>query len=167
MAKPRDAIARERGSFAIWSKTNNTRSFDGIKYGEIKTGYYANNWTGNPSTGKTYNISKVIKNGTYVTTVILGSIEIGQGVAQDHENYQNTGYTNGKNTAVASGKVVGGVFGAWAFAKGGAAFGAAFGSVVPVIGTTVGAIGGGIVGGIIGSEVGSSVGENAVEAAYK
>ena len=130
--------------------------------------YYGSNWTGGSRAGiKTFNVSKVIKNGSIATTVVLGTIEVGQGVADDYENYQNTGYTNGKNTAVASGKVVGGGIGAWAGAKGGAAIGAAFGSVVPIVGTGAGAIVGGIIGAFIGSEVGSSVGENAVQAAYK
>ncbi len=145
------------GSIAIWTKTINNRSFDGIKYGEIKTAYYANNWTGNPATGKTYNISKVIKNGTIVTTVILGSIEIGQGVSQDYQNYQNIGSTNGKNTAVASGKVVGGLLG-------GMATGAAIGTLVPVpiLGTALGAVAGGVVG-YYSSEAGGYLVEKAYD----
>jgi hypothetical protein len=134
----------------------------------ISPKYYGSNWNGGSTAGiKTYNVSKVLRNGTIVTTVVLGAIEMGQGISQDYNNYQDNGYTNGKNTAVASGKVVGGGIGAWAGAKGGAAIGAAFGSVVPIVGTGVGAIVGGIFGAFIGSEVGSSVGKNAVQAAYK
>lgn len=142
------ATKNKGGSVAMWSKPG-SRSFDGIRYGEIKTAYYANNWTGNGATGKTYNVAKVIKNGTIVTTVVLGgTIEVSQGVAQDYENYQNTGSTDGKNTAVASGKVAGGVAGAWAGAKAGAAIG-------------------GIIGGAVGGWVGSEVGGAAVEEVYK
>jgi len=130
--------------------------------------YYGSNWTGGSRAGiKTYNISKVIKNGSIATTVVLGTIEVGQGVADDYENYQTTGYTNGKNTAVASAKVAGGVGGAWAGAKGGAAVGAAIGVWFGGVGAAPGAVIGGIIGGAVGGWAGSEIGGATVEKAYE
>jgi hypothetical protein len=124
--------------------------------------YYGSNWTGGSRAGiKTYNISKVIKNGSIATTVVLGTIEVGQGVSQDYQNYQNTGYTNGKNTAVATAKVGAGIAVGWAA---GAATGAAIGTAIPipVVGTVVGAI----VGGVAGYYASEAAG-NLVEKAYE
>ncbi|MBS4040153.1 MAG: hypothetical protein KGZ81_06090, partial [Flavobacteriales bacterium] len=124
--------------------------------------YYGSNWTGGSTAGiKTYNLSKVLKKGSIVTTVVLGTIEVGQGVSQDYQNYQNTGYTNGKNTAVATAKVGAGIAVGWAA---GAATGAAIGTAIPipVVGTVVGAIVGGVAG-YYASEAAGSLVEKAYE----
>ena len=155
------------GSFAIWNSTSTARAFDGIKYNELKFRYSLTNTGFNQYTGKGVKVAKVLKKGSIVATVVLGTIEVGQGVAQDYENYENTGYTNGKNTAVASASVAGGVAGAWAGAEAGAAIGAGVGAWFAGIGAVPGGIVGGIVGGFIGGYTGSEVSETAVEKAYE
>ncbi len=72
--------------------------------------YYGSNWIGGSAANlKTFNISKLIKRGSIATTVVLGTIEVGQGAYQDYQNYENIRYTNGKNTAVATAKVGAGI----------------------------------------------------------
>ena len=156
------ATKNKGGSISFWTKTIDNRAFDGINYGEIRASYYANNWKGNRYR-KTYNISKVLKRGTIVTTAVLGTIEIGSGVSQDYQNYQNTGYTDGKNTAVATASVAGGVAGG----IGGAAIGAAVGVWFGGVGAAPGALIGGIIGGALGSWGGSELAESAVQKAYE
>ncbi|MDA6071084.1 RHS repeat-associated core domain-containing protein [Flavobacterium sp. AC] len=124
--------------------------------------YYKSNWTGGSVANiKTFNVSKLIKKGSIATTVILGTIEVGQGVAGDYQNYQNTGYTNGENTAVATAKVGAGIAVGWAA---GAATGAAVGSFIPI--PIVGTIAGAIVGGVAGYYASERAG-NLVEKAYE
>ncbi|WP_141743554.1 RHS repeat-associated core domain-containing protein, partial [Weeksella sp. HMSC059D05] len=146
------------GSFAVWNGPTG-RSFDGIKTNELKFRYSPTNKGFNQYTGKGIKVAKVVKKGSIVATAVLGTIEVGQGVAQDYENYQNTGSTDGKNTAVATTKVVVGIGVGWAA---GAATGALIGSSVPIVGTVVGAI----VGGVVGYYAGEAAGEM-VEQAYE
>ncbi|MDA6071096.1 hypothetical protein NJT12_15885 [Flavobacterium sp. AC] len=130
--------------------------------------YYESNWTeGSVANIKTFNVSKLVKKGSIATTVVLGTIEVGQGVSKDYDNYQKTGYTNGKNTAVASGSVAGGAAGAWAGAEVGASVGAGIGVWFGGAGAVPGAVIGGIIGGAIGGWGGSEIGSSAVEEAYK
>lgn len=124
--------------------------------------YYKSNWIGGSAANiKTFNVSKLIKRGSIATTVILGTIEVGQGVAGDYQNYQNTGYTNGENTAVATAKVGAGIAVGWAA---GAATGAAVGSLIPI--PIVGTVAGAIVGGVAGYYASETAG-NLVEKAYE
>lgn len=88
---------------------------------------------------------KALKKAGIATTVILGSIEFGNGAIQDYKNYTTTGSTNLKNTAVAGVKVGTGIAVGWAA---GAATGALIGTAIPIplVGTLLGAIVGGVAG---------------------
>lgn len=114
-----------------------------------------------------YKDLKGLKKAGVATTVILGSIEIGNGAIQDYKNYTTRGSTNGKNTAVATGRVVGGVAVGYAAGAGAtwlsaALAGAAGGSIAPGVGTVIGFV----VGGYVGYKASDAVG-NLVEKAYE
>ncbi|NDI99427.1 hypothetical protein GWA97_10115 [Flavobacterium sp. LaA7.5] len=104
---------------------------------------------------------KTLKKAGIVTTVILGSIEVSNGAIQDYKNYETTGSTDLKNTAVAGAKVGAGIAVGWAA---GAATGAAIGSFIPI--PIVGTLAGAIVGGIAGYYASEAAG-NLVEKAYE
>lgn len=141
-------------SIAFWTTPSSSRAFDGIRYSRINVEYYRNNWRGNGYTGATTSVSKFLKRGSIVGQVVLGAVEVGQGVADDVNDYNTKGETNGKNTAVASAKVATGAAVGWAAGVAtGAAYGAIMGSSFPVVGT------------ILGAAVGATVGYFASEAA--
>ncbi|MBG6060373.1 hypothetical protein IWX83_000136 [Flavobacterium sp. CG_9.1] len=149
------ATSSQGGSFRL---TNN----GSYNPRNISFKYYASNWTGGSAANiKTFDVSKLIKNGSIATTVILGTIEVGQGVTGDYQNYQNTGYTNGENTALAGAKVVAGAGVSWLVSVG---TGAAVETLVPIpfIGTIAGAIAGGFAGYYASETAG-----NLVEKAYE
>ncbi|MET3034460.1 RHS repeat-associated core domain-containing protein, partial [Chryseobacterium sp. NRRL B-14859] len=148
------------GSIGFWTSTLSNRRFDGINYNRLNVRYYSNNWTGGGRARvRTINASKFLKKGSIVGQVVLGAVEIGQGVADDVNDYNTKGETNGKNTAVASAKVATGAAIGWAA---GAATGALIGSSFPVVGTIVGAV----VGGVAGYYASEAAGE-LVEKAYE
>jgi hypothetical protein len=103
-----------------------------------------------------YKDLKILKKAGIATTVILGSIEIGNGAIQDYKNYTTRGSTNGKNTVVATAKVGTGIAVGWAA---GAMTGATIGTAIPipVVGTVVGFIVGGVAGYYASEGVGSLV----------
>ena len=94
---------------------------------------------------------KALKKAGIATTVILGSIEVSNGISQDYKNYVTTGYTDGRHTTIATVKVGTGVAVGWAS---GALVGAAFVSSFPIIGTIVGAAVGGYLGYLASEEAG-------------
>lgn len=160
--------ANQGGSVGLWTSTIKNRQFDGIAYNRLNVKYYKNNWTGGSRAGiKTMNVSKFLKKGSVVGAVVLGAVEVGQGVADDYNDYETKGETNGKNTAVAAGSVAGGVVGGVAGAKAGAVVGAAIGVWFGGVGAAPGALIGGIIGGAVGSWGGSELGEAGVEQIYK
>lgn len=114
-----------------------------------------------------YNVSKTLKKGSLIASVTLGAIEIGNGIANDYNDYQTKGETNIKNTALATGSVAGGVAGGWAGAEAGAAAGAVVGVWFGGIGAAPGALVGGIIGGALGSWGGSELVEVGIEKAYE
>lgn len=71
------------GSIAFWTTTASNRSFDGINYSRLNLRYYRNNWRGNGFTGPTRSVSKYLSKGSVVASVLLGAIEVGNGVADD------------------------------------------------------------------------------------
>ena len=147
------------GSIAFWTTPVRNRTFDGINYSRVNVRYYRNNWSGNGFTGPTSSISKYLSKGSVIASVTLGAIEVGNGIAEDYNDYQTKGETNGKNTAVSSAKVVTGAAAGWAA---GAATGALIGSSFPVVGTIVGAA----VGAVVGYYASEAAGE-LVEKAYE
>jgi len=108
-----------------------------------------------------YKDLKGLKKAGVATTVILGSIEIGNGAVNDFKKYKKTGSTNFKNTVKASAEVSAGIGVGWAA---GAISGAAIGTAVPVplVGTVVGFV----VGGVAGYYASEAAG-NLVEKAYE
>ncbi len=156
------------GSIGFWTSTLRNRQFDGVSYNRVNVRYYSSNWTGGGRARvRTMNVSKFLKKGSIVGQVVLGAVEVGQGVADDVDDYNTEGETNGKNTAVASAKVVTGaaagyVAGAGATWLTSALAGAAGGSVAPGVGTVIGFV----VGAAIGY-VASEYAGQAVENAYK
>ncbi|UZT96602.1 DUF6443 domain-containing protein [Chryseobacterium fluminis] len=143
------------GSIGFWTSTLRNRQFDGVFYNRVNVRYYSSNWTGGGRARvRTMNVSKFLKKGSIVASVVLGAVEIGDGISQDYDDYQTKGETNGKNTAVASAKVATGAAVGWAAGVAtGAAYGAIMGSSFPVVGT------------ILGAAVGATVGYFASEAA--
>ena len=103
-----------------------------------------------------YNFAKDLKSlkkaGT-VATVVLGSIEISNGIIQDYKDYTTKGHTDGRHTVIASVKVGTGVAVGWAA---GAASGAAIGTLIPIpfVGTFAGALIGGYLGYLASEEAG-------------
>ena len=97
----------------------------------------------------------------------IGVIEVGNGVVTDINDFNTNGITYGKNTAMATGSVIGGIGGTWAGIKAGAAIGGIIGTAFPVVGNAAGALVGGIVGGIVVGIIGSNIGESVVEKAYE
>ena len=97
----------------------------------------------------------------------IGVIEVGNGVVTDINDFNTNGITYGKNTAMATGSVIGGIGGTWAGIKAGAAIGGVIGTAFPVVGNAAGALVGGIVGGIVVGIIGSNIGESVVEKAYE
>lgn len=142
-------------------KGGSFRLRNGIKNGnKFSPKYYPSNWLGGSKAMiKTYNVAKTISRGSVFGTAVLGSIEVGIGVSQDYDNYQNEGHTNGKNTAVAVGSVAGGLIGSFVGGEVLGTFGSAFGPE----GTAIGII----VGNYAGGYYGSKIGENLVEKAYE
>jgi RHS repeat-associated protein len=139
-------LARNKGgSFRL---TNN----GSYNPGNISLKYYGSNWTGGSRAGiKTFNISKVIKKGSIVTTVVLGVIEIGEGVNKDMNNYERTGFTNGKNSVKSTAQVSAGIA---ASIYTGAAIGTAIGGP---LGTVVGIVGGAAAGWLASETAGYGV----------
>jgi hypothetical protein len=117
-----------------------------------------------------YNFHKslnYVKHAGTGVTVILGSIEIANGLTADIEIYERTGQTNLKNSAIASGKVVGGAavgygVGAGATWLTSALVGAGGGSVAPGVGTAIGFVVGAVAGYYASNEIG-----NVIESAYE
>jgi len=95
------------------------------------------------------NTAKWARRGGTITTVVFGGYDILEGMNQDGGQY-------GQNARIATGRTVGGAFGAWGGAKMGAGIGF-------VIGGPVGSLAGGIIGGIAGGLYGSREGENFVK----
>jgi RHS repeat-associated protein len=135
------------GSIAFWrsTATGSTR---------INLRYYRNNWGGNGYTGSTRSVAKYLGKGALVTQIALGAIEVGNGIADDVNDYNTKGVTNGRNTVVTAAKVTSGIL---AGMYAGAAIGTAI--PIPIVGTIVGAVGGAIVGYFIGEAVGRDVNE--------
>ena len=133
------------GSIAFWTTSAGGRSFDGINYSRFNLRYYRNNWSGNGYTGATRSVAKYLNKGALVGQIVLGAIEVGNGVANDYNDYNQKGVTYGRNTAVASAKVAAGIAGAY--------YGAMLGTALfPGVGTAAGIIVGGI-GGYIAAEI--------------
>ncbi|SDM20472.1 RHS repeat-associated core domain-containing protein [Chryseobacterium taihuense] len=154
------------GSIGIWTTPIKNRSFDGIQYNKLNIKYYKDGWKWSKSV-KTYGVGNYLKKGSVVGQVVLGAIEIGEGAADDYNDYQTKGETNGKNTVVASTKVATGaaagyVSGAAAVWFAGAVAGAAGGSLAPGVGTVIGFVVGGVV-----AYYSSEYAGQAVEQAYK
>lgn len=158
------------GSFGIWTTPIKNRNFDGIQYNKLNIKYYNDGWKWSKSV-KTYGVAKYLKKGSVVGQVILGGIEIGEGVAEDYNDYETKGETNGKNTAVASAKVATGIatgavtgyaIGVGTTWLASAFAGAAGGSIIPGAGTVVGFV----VGAYVGYKASEYVGAK-VEEAYK
>ncbi|WP_228442166.1 RHS repeat domain-containing protein [Chryseobacterium nematophagum] len=159
-----DVLASRRwqgGSFRIFSNRNvSLQGFSPL--------YRADNFGARGLTrSRYYNVSKTLKKGSVIASVTLGALEVGNGIADDYNDYQTKGQTNGKNTAVATGSVAGGIAGAWAGAEAGASAGAIIGVWFGGVGAGPGALVGGIIGGAIGSWGGSELGEAGVEKVYE
>ncbi|MDQ0478271.1 RHS repeat domain-containing protein, partial [Chryseobacterium sp. MDT2-18] len=154
------------GTVGVWTTPIKNRNFDGITYNKLNVRYYGNNWQGNQYV-KVSGVGKFLKNGSVVGSVVLGAIEVGDGVATDYNDYQTKGETNGRNTAVAAGSAAGGVVGGWAGAEAGATVGAAIGVWFGGAGAVPGALIGGLIGGALGSWGGSNLGSSGVENVYE
>jgi hypothetical protein len=136
------------GSIAFWTTPARSRSFNGINLR-----YYRNNWRGNGYTGATRSVAKYLSKGALVAQIALGTVEVGNGVADDYNDYQTKGVTNGRNTVVTAAKVTSSII---AGMYAGAVIGTAI--PIPIVGTAVGAVGGAVVGYLIGEVVGRDVG---------
>ena len=140
------------GSFRLTNGTYNGNNFD--------PKYYSSNWKGGSRAKiKTYNVSRTLGRASLGVTIVLSTIELGEGINKDYQTYQSEGYTNGRNTAVASAKVGVGIAAGWAA---GAATGAAVGTFVPI--PIVGTVAGAVVGGFVGYFAGELAGELTEEA---
>ncbi|QIY90535.1 hypothetical protein [Chryseobacterium gallinarum] len=142
------------GSIAFWTTPARSRSFDGINYSRFNLRYYRNNWRGNGYTGATRSVAKYLSKGAFVASVVLGAVEVGNGIADDLNDYQTKGMTNGRNTAVAAAKVTSSIVA-------GMYAGAAIGTLIPIpiVGTIIGAAGGALAGYVAGELVGYGVNE--------
>ena len=148
------------GSVGIWTTPIKGRDFDGIKYNKLNVKYYKDGWKWSKSV-KTYGVGNYLKKGSIIGSAVLGAIEIGNGVADDYNDYETKGETYGKNTVKATATVVTSTAVGWAA---GAATGAVIGSFIPIPGV------GTVVGFIVGAGVGYVAGElaaDAVEKAYE
>lgn len=127
------------GTIGIWTTTLANRSFDNINYSRLNIRYYQSGWLGN-ATIRTVGLGKYLERGSVVGQVVLGAIEVGNGVADDYNDYQTKGETNGRNTVKA---VAGVTVGIATSAYTGAAIGTAIGGP---LGTVLGFAGGALVG---------------------
>ncbi|WP_374460323.1 DUF6443 domain-containing protein [Chryseobacterium taeanense] len=135
------------GSIGFWTTPVRSRSFDGIAYSRFNFRYYRNNWRGNGYTGSTRSVAKYLGKGALVAQIALGAIEVGNGIADDYNDYQTKGVTYGRNTAIASAKVATGAAVGWGVGMGaGMAYGAVMGSAFPIVGTIIGAAAGAVIG---------------------
>gem|GEM_PF-6541180 len=135
------------GSIGFWTTPVRSRSFDGIAYSRFNFRYYRNNWRGNGYTGSTRSVAKYLGKGALVAQIALGAIEVGNGIADDYNDYQTKGVTYGRNTAIASAKVATGAAVGWGVGVGaGMAYGAVMGSAFPIVGTIIGAAAGAVIG---------------------
>ncbi|QIY90537.1 DUF6443 domain-containing protein [Chryseobacterium gallinarum] len=155
------------GSIAFWTTPARSRSFDGINYSRFNLRYYRNNWRGNGYTGATRSVATYLGKSALVTQIVLGAIEVGNGITDDYNDYDKKGITYGKNTAVAGTKVATGAIVGYAAGAGatwltGAIAGAVGGSVAPGVGTVIGFVVGGFA-----AFYASEYAGNLVENAYK
>ncbi len=128
------------------------RLYKNLKKGKVwSPKYYANNFG---AAGKlkhtTYNVSKVLSKGTAVTSILLETPDIINGIQEDGGIGRNTSI----QTAGAIGSILGGI---WIGGKAGAAASAYTGNPWIIGGATIG-------GAIIGGTVGESSAEAAAEA---
>lgn len=119
-------------------------------------GFYGNQHV---STVKLTTIGNKVTKVTGPVGKLIDIYNVGMGIYNDYQNYQNTGYTDGYNTVRATADVAGGWAGALAGLKVGGLIGGSIGSIP-------GAVIGGIIGGVGGAFGGSYVGILSVDKAY-